>query len=324
MTSFRRALVTGGAGFVGSHLCAALLDAGTEVVCLDDMSSGHPRNVAALRTDRGFRLLEHDVTQPFPPLPAVDLVCHLASPASPHDYLRDGVGTLRAGADGTARALELARTCGARFLLASTSEVYGDPLQHPQTEDYWGNVNPIGPRSVYDEAKRYAEALTCAYQRDLGVDVSTARIFNTYGPRMRATDGRMIPTFIGQALAGEPLTIAGTGHQTRSICYVDDTVAGLLAVARSGRPGPYNIGNPVELTVREVAALIRALTDSDSACVHVGAAIDDPRRRCPDIARARTDLGWQPHVDPRAGLRRTIAWFRSQTPETAFSSASSG
>ncbi|MBD0323181.1 MAG: SDR family oxidoreductase [Aldersonia sp.] len=316
--AFARALVTGGAGFVGSHLCEQLLLVGTEVVCLDNFSTGRRANVAAFEPNPGFTMLEHDVTEPFPDLPPVDLVCHLASPASPVDYQRLGVATLRAGADGTAHALELATTEGARFLLASTSEVYGDPAVHPQREDYWGNVNPIGPRSVYDEAKRYAEALTMAYHRDLGTDVGIARIFNTYGPRMRPDDGRMIPNFIEQALAGEPLTVHGDGNQTRSICYVDDTVRGLIALAASDHIGPFNIGNPTELTVLETAELVRGVAGSGSALRHLDAVEDDPRRRCPEITRAREMLGWSPTVDPADGLRRTVDWFagreRSELP----------
>jgi len=239
-----------------------------------------------------------------------DVVFRLASAASPRDYLALPLETLRAGSHGTEHALDLARRDGARFVLASTSEVYGDPLEHPQREEYWGNVNPIGPRSVYDEAKRFAEALTFAYRREHGVDTGIARIFNTYGPGMRAHDGRMIPAFVDQALKGEPITVTGTGEQTRSICYVEDTVRGLLALARSDHPGPVNIGNPHELTVREVADRIKDITGSDSPIEYVDAVVDDPQRRCPDIALARDVLGWEPKIDADDGLRRTAAWFR--------------
>ncbi|WP_433409617.1 UDP-glucuronic acid decarboxylase family protein [Saccharomonospora azurea] len=304
--------VLGGAGFIGSHMCEQLLDDGHRVTCVDSLLTGSVDNVAPLSRHPDFRFVEHDVTRPlsqWPDLPAPDSVLHLASPASPPDYLRLPLETLRVGAVGTANALELATRHGARFLLASTSEVYGDPLEHPQRESYWGNVNPIGPRSVYDEAKRYAEALTLAYHREHGTDVAVARIFNTYGPRMRVDDGRMIPNFITQALTNAPLTVAGTGTQTRSVCYVDDTVSGLLALWRSGLTGPVNIGNPHELTVRHLAEEVRAVTGSDSTVTFVPGAVDDPRRRCPDITLARTALGWEPETGLHDGLRRTIAWF---------------
>ncbi|WP_083873211.1 UDP-glucuronic acid decarboxylase family protein [Nocardia testacea] len=309
----RRVLVTGGAGFVGSHLCEQLLDAGASVVALDNFATSAPENIAGLVDRPGFAVMQHDVTESFTGLGWFDIVFHLASAASPPDYLRLPIETLRAGSLGTAHALELAEHCGARFVLASTSEVYGDPGVHPQPEGYWGHVNPVGPRSVYDEAKRYAEALTMAYHREHGVNTGIARIFNTYGPRMRADDGRMVPTFIAQALAGVPLTVAGTGEQTRSLCYVDDTVRGLLALARTDHSGPVNIGNPRELSVRSLAAEIRAATGSDSALEFIDGAIDDPRRRCPDIALARHALGWQPLIDLAEGLRRTIDWFAGRT-----------
>ena len=308
MTTWARVLVTGGAGFVGSHLCEQLLGQGAHVVCLDDLSTGRRRNVAHLSSDR-FRLIEHDVTEPFPDVGPVDLVCHLASAAAPADYRARPVQTLRTGSLGTQRALDVAQGRGARFLLASTSEVYGDPVEHPQRETYRGNVDPVGPRSMYDEAKRYAEALTTAYRAEFGVDTAIARIFNSYGPRMRADDGRMIPTFVGQALAGAPVTVEGDGTQTRSICYVTDTVRGLLALADSGHPGPVNIGSPNELSVNEIAELVRAACGSTSQIVHVAAAADDPRRRCPDLRRARDQLGWQPQVDISSGLASTIGWF---------------
>ncbi|MET8796511.1 UDP-glucuronic acid decarboxylase family protein [Nocardia sp. NPDC004568] len=311
--SFQRALVTGGAGFVGSHLCEQLLDAGTSVVALDNFVTSEPDDIAGLVDRPGFALVRHDVTESFSGLGRFDVVFHLASAASPPDYLRLPIETLRAGSLGTDHALELAQRCGARFVLASTSEVYGDPGVHPQPEGYWGHVNPVGPRSVYDEAKRYAEALTMAYRRERGVDSGIARIFNTYGPRMRADDGRMVPTFIAQALAGAPLTVAGTGEQTRSLCYVEDTVRGLLALARSGHPGPVNIGNPRELSVRSLAEEIRAAAGSRSALEYIDGAIDDPQRRCPDISLARHALGWRPMVERSEGLRRTIDWFAERT-----------
>ena len=310
---FSRALVIGGAGFIGSHLSERLLAKGTEVVCLDNFVTSSPENIAHLRVGSGFRLVEHDITRP-PVVDCVfDLVVHLASPASPRHYARLPIETLEAGASGTRHALEVAAAHGARFLLASTSEVYGDPAEHPQRETYWGQVNPIGPRSVYDEAKRFAEALTAAWCRSRDADVAIARIFNTYGPRMQPDDGRMIPTFIRQALAREPLTIQGDGTQTRSVCYVDDTVRGLLALAESAVPGPVNIGNPDELRVSEIAARIRDLIGSDSPVEYVPAAIDDPRRRCPDISLARAALGWAPEVSVHDGLLRTIESIRRET-----------
>jgi nucleoside-diphosphate-sugar epimerase len=248
-------------------------------------------------------------------------VFHLASPASPVDYMRLPVQTLRTGALGTANALDIAERCGARMVLASTSEVYGDPLQHPQAETYWGNVNPVGPRSVYDEAKRFAEALTFAYRRVRSADVGVARIFNTYGPRMRSDDGRMVPTFCTQALAGEPITVAGSGQQTRSLCYVDETVDALLALARSDCAGPVNVGNPTELSVLHIAELIRDLSGSRSPIHFLPAAEDDPQRRCPDITLARDRLGWRPRVPYRAGLEVTVEWFRAQRLEDTATSA---
>jgi dTDP-glucose 4,6-dehydratase len=308
----RHAVVAGGAGFVGAHLCDRLVRDGWRVTCLDNFISGRPDNVAHLHDNRRFRFLRHDITEPLPDLGDVDLVCHLASIASPADYLRYPVQTLRAGSTGTERLLEFADDQGARFLLTSTSEVYGDPLQHPQSEDYWGNVNPIGPRSVYDESKRYAEALTMAYHRAHGTTVRIARIFNTYGPGMRADDGRMIPAFIQQALAGEPLTVTGSGEQTRSVCYVDDTVEGLLALVSGPLTGPVNIGNPQERTVNEIAEEVRAAIGSESPISHIEAMQDDPQRRCPDIHLAKEQLGWEPRVELDEGLRRTIAWFAQQ------------
>jgi dTDP-glucose 4,6-dehydratase len=305
----RRAVVTGGAGFVGSHLCDRLRAEGASVVCIDNMLTGSVDNLAARADDPDFVLDRRDVSEPFDVAGPVDLVLHLASPASPHDYARHPIETLRAGAHGTLNALDLAERKGARFLLASTSEVYGDPLVHPQIESYWGNVNPVGPRSQYDEAKRYAEALTTAYRGTRGVDTVIVRLFNTYGPRMRPKDGRAVPTFITQALTGEPLTVAGDGTQTRSICYVDDTVSGILAAAASGHQGPINIGNPVELSVLDLACHIRDLCGSVSPVVFVERPGDDPTLRRPDIGLARSALGWQPVVDFDKGLAMTIDWF---------------
>ncbi|MFC1415647.1 NAD-dependent epimerase/dehydratase family protein [Streptacidiphilus cavernicola] len=307
--SVRRAVVTGGAGFVGSHLCDRLRDEGAEVVCVDNLLTGSLDNLGARPDDAGFTLDRRDVSEAFDVPGPVDLVLHLASPASPHDYARHPIETLRAGAHGTLNALELAERKGARFLLASTSEVYGDPLVHPQVESYWGNVNPVGPRSQYDEAKRYAEALTTAYRDARGVDTVIVRLFNTYGPRMRPKDGRAVPTFITQALAGEPITVAGDGAQTRSICYVDDTVSGILAAAASGHRGPVNLGNPVELSVLDLARHVRELCGSASPIVFVERPGDDPSLRRPDIGLARAELGWQPVVGFDKGLTMTIEWF---------------
>jgi dTDP-glucose 4,6-dehydratase len=311
----RRALVTGGGGFLGGHLCERLLDGGVEVICIDDLSTSAPSAAGLLPNDSDYQFVRHDISEPLAGLPlhpVVDTIFHLASPASPVDYLRLPVQTLRTGALGTANVLDIAERCGARMVLASTSEVYGDPLQHPQHETYWGNVNPVGPRSVYDEAKRFAEALTFAYRRARSADVGVARIFNTYGPRMRSDDGRMVPTFCLQALTGKPITVTGSGSQTRSLCYVDDTVAGLLALARSDCAGPVNIGNPDELTVQRIAELIRDLARSDSPIRYLPPKQDDPQRRCPDIGWARDRLGWQPRVPSTEGLAQTIEWFRAQ------------
>ncbi|GAA3950506.1 GDP-mannose 4,6-dehydratase [Actinomadura viridis] len=309
---FRHAVVTGGAGFLGSHLCERLLHQGVEVTCLDNFLTGTRANIAHLMPDARFRLDHCDVTEPFRVRGPVDLVLHFASPASPADYLRLPIHTLKAGGIGTMHALDLARDKGARFVLASTSEVYGDPLEHPQRESYWGNVNPVGPRGVYDEAKRFAEALTTAYRATHGVDTAIVRIFNSYGPRMRPDDGRAIPTFIRQALAGDPITVTGDGGQTRSVCYVDDTVGGVLALAGGGHSGPVNIGGAEEMTILDLALLVREIAGSRSPVRLVDSPVDDPRRRRPDTTRARETLGWAPEVPLSQGLRRTIAWFRER------------
>jgi dTDP-glucose 4,6-dehydratase len=312
-----RALVTGGAGFIGSHLCESLLRRRFQVVCLDNLSTGRRENVAHLTGDPGFALVEGDVTEPEPLRDAgpVDLVFHLASPASPVAYLKAPVETLRAGSRGTEHALEAARRWGARFVLASTSEVYGDPAEHPQRETYWGNVNPVGERSVYDEAKRYAEALTMAYRRSHEVNTGIARIFNTFGPRMRADDGRIVPNFVRQGLAGEAMTVYGSGLQTRTLCYVDDLVEGLLALALSGVSGPVNLGGTEERTVLALAAEIaRAAGGTATVPVteHHVLPQDDPGRRRPDLTLARELLAWQPRTSLTDGLARTVAWFREQ------------
>ena len=305
----RRAVVTGGAGFLGSWLCELLLAEGWQVTCVDNYLTGRPENVAHLHGP-AFRLLECDVSTGLELGGRVDLVFHLASPASPVDYLRHPLETLKASSDGTWNALELARRTGARFLLASTSEVYGDPLEHPQRESYWGNVNPIGPRSVYDEAKRFAEAVTYAHRREGLVDARAVRIFNSYGPRMAVEDGRVVSTFLSQALTGQPLSVAGDGAQTRSLCFASDTVAGLLAAAMSRQPGPFNIGSDHEITVLELADLVREVCGSDAPVVHVELPQDDPRVRRPDLSRTRSQLGWEARVPLLEGLRRTATWLR--------------
>jgi dTDP-glucose 4,6-dehydratase len=312
---FRRAVVLGGAGFVGSHVCEALIAAGTSVICVDNFLTGSASNIASLADEPAFRLVEHDVTTPLDAellVEPVDLVVHLASPASPVDYLRHPLQTLRAGSYATEHALMLARDHGARFLLASTSEVYGDAEVHPQPETYFGNVNPIGPRSVYDEAKRFSEAVTSAYRRSRGVSTVIARIFNTYGPRMAVADGRVVPTFVQQALDGEPLTVAGDGSQSRSLCYVEDTVEGLLRLALSDCAGPVNIGNDAETTVLELAETIIGLTGSSSSVRYVDLPEDDPRVRRPDLTAARTQLGWTPTTPLEPGLKQTVGWIAEQ------------
>jgi dTDP-glucose 4,6-dehydratase len=299
-------VVTGGAGFLGSHLCQHLLAEGHRVICLDNLDTGSLTNIAHIRDGR-FTFRNLDVTEHIAVDEPVDYVFHFASPASPIDYLRLPLQTLRVGSYGTHNALGLAKFKRARFLLASTSEVYGDPHVHPQPESYWGNVNPIGPRGVYDEAKRYAEALTMAYHRQQGVDTAIVRIFNTYGPRMRAHDGRAIPTFIRQALQGEELTVFGDGLQTRSFCYVTDLIAGIWALARSAEHEPVNIGNPDEFTMLQLAERVIAVTGSSSRIVHQSLPVNDPRQRRPDISRARELLGWEPLVGLEQGLQLVLA-----------------
>jgi dTDP-glucose 4,6-dehydratase len=298
-------LVTGGAGFLGSHLCDELLRRGHRVICVDNLETGSLRNIAHIRRPE-FVFVQSDIVEPYSIDEPVDVVYHLASPASPIDYLRLPLHTLKVGSHGTHHTLGLAKAHRARFLLASTSEVYGDPQVHPQTEDYWGHVNPIGPRGVYDEAKRYAEALTMAYHRQQGVDTAIVRIFNTYGARMRPHDGRAIPTFLRQALTDRPITVFGDGSQTRSFCYVEDLIRGLIALAESTEHLPVNIGNPDEFTLLELAETVISVTSSRSEIVYEALPTDDPRQRRPDIARARDLLGWEPTVSLRDGLQRTI------------------
>ncbi|MFE3198516.1 NAD-dependent epimerase/dehydratase family protein [Embleya sp. NPDC059237] len=313
-TSFagRRIVVTGAAGFLGSYLCTRLIGLGATVVGIDDLSTGSTANLVGLDRDKGFELIRHDVSERFELSGRVDHVLHAASPASPRDYLARPLETLKTGALGTLHGLELAQTKGARFLLTSTSEIYGDPLQHPQAESYWGNVNPIGPRSVYDEAKRYAEALTTAFRRQGLVDTVIVRIFNTYGPRMRADDGRMVPAFVHQALDNRRIMVTGTGSQTRALCFVDDTVNGILQAAAGTYAGPFNLGCPHEITVLEVAKLIQRLCGgADLPVAFIPLPQDDPRRRCPDIAAAKGLLGWEPHVTLETGLRHTIEWIKA-------------
>jgi dTDP-glucose 4,6-dehydratase len=310
-----RVLVTGGAGFLGSHLCETLLGRGDAVVCVDNLSTGRLRNVAEFIAHPAFTFIEGDVSQPLEVTGPLDAIAHLASPASPPDYHRMPLETLAVGSRGTEHVLMLAEQASARMVLASTSEVYGDPLVHPQPEEYWGNVNSVGPRSVYDEAKRYAEALTMAYARSRGVSVGIVRIFNTYGPRMRAEDGRVVSSFIAQALNGDPLTVYGRGTQTRSLCYVDDLVRGIVAMLDCDMTGPVNLGNPQELTVLEIAELILAITGSDSRIEFHPLPVDDPSRRCPQIGLAVQKLGWTPQVGTEEGLRRTVDYFRSQADE---------
>ena len=306
-----RILITGGAGFIGSHLCDRFLAEGHAVLCVDNLITGSESNIAHLRSNPSFQLIRHDITKPLEPPGALDYVLHFASPASPIDYLKFPIQTLKVGSLGTLNAVGIAKAKRAKFFLASTSEVYGDPHVHPQPETYWGHVNPIGPRGVYDEAKRFAEALTMAYHREHGVDTRIVRIFNTYGPRMRATDGRAIPTFIDQALRGEPLTIFGDGSQTRSFCYIDDLVEGIYRLMQASTHEPINLGNPDEYSVLELAKLVLAsFKETASRIAFRPLPQDDPKQRRPDITKAATLLQWQPRVPLTEGLAKTIAWFR--------------
>jgi len=307
----QRVLITGGAGFLGSHLCERFIADGSRVVCIDNFITGSPANIAHLIGNERFEIVQYDVTNYMHVEGPVDAVLHFASPASPIDYLRYPIQTLKVGSLGTHKALGLAKAKGARFLLASTSEVYGDPLVHPQEESYWGNVNPVGIRGVYDEAKRFAEAMTMAYRRYHGVDTRIVRIFNTYGPRMRIEDGRAIPAFVSQALRGKEVTVFGDGTQTRSVCYVDDLVDGIVRLLKSSMQDPVNIGNPDEITMADLAREIIRLTGSSSPIVFRPLPEDDPKVRQPDITLARTLLGWAPTVQREEGLKRTIEYFKS-------------
>ncbi|ETA67442.1 nucleoside-diphosphate-sugar epimerase [Methanolobus tindarius DSM 2278] len=306
-----KAIVTGGAGFLGSHLCDLLLKEGHEVICIDNLITGNTKNISHIKSDK-FTYLKYDVTKPLYFGDKIDYIFHLASPASPIDYLELPIQTLKVGALGTYNMLGLAKEQGARLLLASTSEVYGDPLVNPQTETYWGNVNPIGPRGVYDEAKRYAEAITMAYHTHHGVDTRIVRIFNTYGPRMRAGDGRVVPNFINQALKNEDITVYGNGSQTRSFCYVSDLVRGIYKLMMSDFYEPVNIGNPSEMSILEFAETVIKITNSDSKITYKDLPVDDPKVRRPDISRAKEVLGWEPEVDLREGLEKTVQYFKSE------------
>jgi dTDP-glucose 4,6-dehydratase len=307
-----RTIITGGAGFVGSHLCERFLAEGDEVICVDNLITGHRRNIVHMMADRRFSFVEHNISEPLQVDGPIDNVLHFASPASPADYLALPIPTLKVGALGTHNALGLAKAKDARFLLASTSEVYGDPEVHPQREDYWGHVNPIGPRGCYDEAKRFAEAITMAYYRYHGVKTRIVRIFNTYGPRMRLNDGRVLPAFMGQSLRGEDLTVFGKGEQTRSFCYVTDLVDGIYRLLHVDFHEPVNIGNPVEITVHQLAEEILALVgNTKSKIIYHPLPEDDPKRRKPDIARAQTLLGWNPEVERAEGLERTLEYFKA-------------
>jgi dTDP-glucose 4,6-dehydratase len=318
-----RALITGGAGFLGSHLCDRFLAEGWEVICMDNLITGDLKNIEHLAADPHFHFHHQDVTE-FIHIPGeLDVVMHFASPASPIDYLELPIQTLKVGSLGTHKALGVAHAKKARFLLASTSECYGDPLVHPQREDYWGNVNPVGPRGVYDEAKRFAEAMTMAYHRYHGLETRIVRIFNTYGPRMRLEDGRALPAFMSQALRGDPLTVFGEGEQTRSFCYVDDLIEGIWRLLHSDETWPTNIGNPAEMTILEFARVILDLTGSASEIVHQPLPEDDPKVRQPDISKARRELGWEPEVELRVGLERTLEYFRGRVEMHATSGASS-
>jgi dTDP-glucose 4,6-dehydratase len=310
-SSKKTAVVTGGAGFLGSHLSDRLLAEGFRVIAIDNAVTGSPDNIAHLAGNPNFKFVRHDVSEFIFVPGSVDLVCHFASPASPIDYLELPIPTLKVGALGTHNSLGLAKDKGAKFLLASTSECYGDPLVHPQNEDYWGNVNPIGPRGVYDEAKRFAEAMTMAYHRFHGMDTKIVRIFNTYGPRMRLRDGRVVPSLVSQALDNEPLTVFGDGSQSRSFCYVSDLIEGIFRLAMSEHHGPVNIGNPVEMTIKQFAERILEITGATGGIIYKELPVDDPKVRRPDITRARTLLGWEPKVDFDKGIRLTIDYLRS-------------
>ena len=317
MVEAKRALVTGGAGFIGSHLCERLLSEGVSVVCMDNLITGDLGNIEHLMGRKDFTFAHQDVTNYIHIAGRLDYILHFASPASPIDYLELPIQTLKVGALGTHKALGVAKAKGARFLLASTSEVYGDPLVHPQREDYWGNVNPVGPRGVYDEAKRFAEAMTMAYQRTHGVETRIVRIFNTYGPRMRLNDGRVLPAFMGQALRGEPLTVFGDGKQTRSFCYVDDLVEGILRLLRSDEKDPVNLGNPTEMTMLQFGEAVKKATGSTSPFVFKPLPVDDPKVRKPDIGKAQRVLGgWAPKVGLEEGLRRTTEYFRKKLQQS--------
>ena len=305
-----KTIVTGGAGFIGSHLCEYLIERGHKVVCVDNLITGRRTNLERIWNHRNFEFIEHDITEPFFIEDKIDYIYHLASPASPKDYLEHPIHTLKVGALGTYHLLGLAKQQGARFLLASTSEVYGDPKVNPQPEEYWGNVNPIGPRGVYDEAKRYAEAITMAYHRSHNVDTRIARIFNTFGPRMRLDDGRAVPNFIGQALRGDPITVYGDGSQTRSFCFVSDLVEAIYRLMMSEYDLPVNLGNPEELSILAFAKLIKKLCESDSEIVYEQLPQDDPMQRKPDISKAKEILRWEPKVGLEEGLKMTIEYFR--------------
>ena len=312
--SGRRALVTGGAGFLGSHLCDALLAEGWDVVVVDNLLTGRRANFAHLKNQPRFEFVEKDICEPFD-VGKVDYVFHFASPASPVDYSNHGIATLKVGSFGTFHALDVAHKYGAKYFVSSTSECYGDPLEHPQKETYWGNVNPIGPRSVYDEAKRFTEAVTMAYRRYHKVDTHIVRIFNTYGPRMQLNDGRVVPNFMKQALRGEPLTVYGDGNQTRSFCYVSDEIDGFVRLSKSDEHLPVNIGNPNEFTILECAQMVLKVTGSKSQIGHEPLPQDDPKQRCPDITKARQLLQWEPKVDLETGLRKSLDYFRKAVAE---------
>lgn len=312
--STQRALVTGGAGFLGSHLCDALLGEGWSVVAVDNLLTGRLANLAHLKNERRFEFVEKDICNPFD-VGKVDYVFHFASPASPVDYHNHGIATLQVGSLGTFHALDVARKYGAKYLVSSTSECYGDPLEHPQKETYWGHVNPIGLRSVYDEAKRFTEAVTMAYRRYHKVDTRIVRIFNTYGPRMQLNDGRVVPNFMKQAIRGDELTVYGDGSQTRSFCYVSDEIDGFLRLAKSNEPLPVNIGNPNEFTIRECAQQVLKITGSKSRIRYEALPQDDPKQRCPDITKARQLLGWEPKIDLEAGLQLSLDFFKKAVVE---------